>query len=121
MMDNKMEDVGKILGVELDEEFGIEDYDFRCILSKKGLVFLDMYGFWRKSTAYLENLLTGELKIKWVPRDGESFWLVSIGIEKPYEKQFHVNFSGDLWTLKRGFVFKTEEEAIQDMKDRGWL
>jgi len=119
-MNNKMTEVAKILGVELDEEFGIEDYDFRCKLAKEGLAFLDMYGHWRKSTTYLENLLTGKLKIKWVPKDGEEVWFVSTWSKKPYEEEFQRNFEGDILALKRGFIFRTEEEAIQDMKDRGW-
>jgi len=118
---NKMPDVAKILGKELEEEFGIKERIGNYKLTEKGLVYNSPCGWKLSSVKTLIKLLTGELKIEWIPKDGENVWLVIIGIEKPYEKQFHANFSGDIWTLKRGFVFKSEEEATAKMKELGWL
>lgn len=72
---NHMNEVAALLGVELDEEFIIEDYG-TYVLTWKGLVRKDgvVQGL------ILTFLLTGELKIRrkpWKPIKGEIYYYVT--------------------------------------------
>ncbi len=74
---NCMEEVAKMLGVELGEYFEI----YRC----GGLYFLSYSGLYHvqsgsESAKMLSNLLSGEYKIKrkhWKPKYGESYYCVN--------------------------------------------
>lgn len=62
-MENKMAEVAKLLGVELDEEFGLKKSDFRYKLTKKGLrkkYFTETE--WGYSNM-LDNLLLGKVEM----------------------------------------------------------
>lgn len=68
MAENKMNEVAKLLGVELEEEFKI--YGFRCgyKLTNDGLMYWSyLDSKWLIST-FLKELLTGELKIIKLPK-----------------------------------------------------
>lgn len=59
----EMEDVARALGVELEEEFIVKDYDNTYKLTEDGLVYWsDDYQVWIES-CILEDLLTGDVKI----------------------------------------------------------
>ena len=63
MAENKMKEVAKLLGVELEEEFRIEGYTRRYKLSENGLEFwCDTCKDWCP-THGLEEILTGICKI----------------------------------------------------------
>lgn len=63
MAENKMKEVAKLLGVELEEEFRIEGYTAKYKLTENGLKrWLDDCQQWCISLR-LGELLTGELKI----------------------------------------------------------
>lgn len=67
-MANKMKEVAKLLGLELEEEFIIDGYDYKYKLSKEGLRFC--FGTnkdWIFSTI-IGELLTGEGKIIKIPK-----------------------------------------------------
>ena len=122
MMNNKMEEVAKILGKELEEEFEIEGRIGKNKLTEKGLLYKNL-GDWRiDGVETLTKLLTGKLKIEWIPKDGEEIWLVSSEYEAPQSIDFdsHI-YSYYVIGLKRGLIFRTEEEAITKMKELGWL
>jgi len=119
-MSNKMPEVAKILGKELEEEFGIEDYDFRCTLTEKGLLYKIPGGWELSNVDTLQKLLTGELKIEWTPKDEEKVWAVFSHVNMPREVLYYKGYSESETLFKRGLIFRTELEAIQDMKDRGW-
>ena len=62
-MENKMKEVAKLLGVELEEEFRIEGYTTKYKLTENGLKrWLDDCQQWCISLR-LGELLTGEMKI----------------------------------------------------------
>lgn len=68
MAENKMKEVAKLLGVELEEEFKV--YGFRCKykLTNDGLMYWSyLDNKWLIST-FLKELLTGELKIIKLPK-----------------------------------------------------
>ena len=67
-MENKMKEVAKLLGVELGEEFGIDNWFFKYKLTKD--VFMcwsDYLQQWNYSGG-IEDLLTGEKKIVKIPK-----------------------------------------------------
>lgn len=68
MAENKMKEVAKLLGVELEEEFRIKVFDIKYKLTKNGLVY------WRNSnqewvnSTMLEQLLLGDYEIIKIPK-----------------------------------------------------
>jgi len=120
MMNNKMEEVAKILGKELEEEFGIEGRRYNYRITTQGLEYYR--GFWiLSSDDILRNLLTGALKIKWTPKNGESVWTLETYSSTPSLSKYKKNWSGSELQHKRGLKFKSEEKAIEKMKELGWL
>ena len=88
MAENKMKEVAKLLGVELEEEFRIEGFDSKYKLTKDGLVYcFDDYQEWFNS-CWLKELLTGESQIVKLPKqildDVEKEYLS--GVIKPFRK-----------------------------------
>ena len=65
MAKNKMEEVAKLLGVELEEEFKIKGLPAKYKLSKNGLKYY--IGQWNDSP-WLQKLLTGEREIIKLPK-----------------------------------------------------
>ena len=62
-MDNKMSEVAKLLGIELEEEFRLEDLSSKYKLTETGLrCWSDDSQQWYTSR-WFEELLTGEMKI----------------------------------------------------------
>lgn len=115
MSRNHMADVAKMLGVELDEEFGImgrENTKYR----------IDIYGLWmankeadnwHNTDNFMEKLLTGELIIKkkpWKPKMGERYWAIGT-TGKPSQLAYSDDFLIDILNVRTGNFFKTEEEA----------
>lgn len=67
-MENKMSEVAKLLGVELEEEFKIDGYRCKYKLTNDGLKYwLDDLQKWC-SSRLLEELLAGKLKIIKLPK-----------------------------------------------------
>ena len=118
---NKMPEVAKILGKELEEEFGIEGRIGNYKLIIHGLLYSSPCGWEFSNVKTLIKLLTGELKIEWIPKDGENVWLVSSHHIVPQLIPFYPDiFPYHKIGLKRGLITKTEEEAIEKMKELGW-
>lgn len=68
MAENKMKEVAKLLGVELEEEFRIEGYWLKYKLTKNDLKYWsDDLQQWRRSIR-VGQLLTGEKKIIKLPK-----------------------------------------------------
>ena len=81
-MANIMEDVAKLLGVELEEEFMLEDCKLAYKLSTDGLVYWsNALQIWEHSCA-TEDLLTGDIEIIKIPKaildDKEKDYLSSV-------------------------------------------
>lgn len=63
MIENKMKEVAKLLGVELEEKFMLKDFQHMYKLTEKGLMYWsDISQIWENSNA-IGNLLTGDIKI----------------------------------------------------------
>lgn len=124
---SKMSEVAKLLGVELDEEFEVEDEVYgkkdRVKLTEIGLVvFLGKgccggEGMWTLSNATMRDLLVGRTGVRivrkpWMPKDGDT-----------YHSYFHRDFGvglmvwdslpSDFARYKSGMVFRNVKEAIE--------
>ena len=82
MTENKMNEVAKLLGVELEEEFKIEHLSFKYKLEKDGLMCLPKDSQEWVSSPLIEDLLTGNLKIVKLPKpiltDAEKRYLSNV-------------------------------------------
>ena len=67
-MENKMAEVAKLLGVELEEEFRIEGCSYKYKLSKEGLSFWAVSSQEWILSSIIGKLLTGESKIIKLPK-----------------------------------------------------
>lgn len=67
-MENKMKEVAKLLGVELEEEFRIEGCSYKYKLSKEGLSFWGVSSQEWILSSIIGKLLTGESKIIKLPK-----------------------------------------------------
>ena len=115
-MDNKMEEVAKMFGKELGEEFEIKNWYGSCRFTEQGIMVIGE----QISTPVLHALLTGGLKIKWKPKSGEKCYFVFSRYPKPQRLVYYSESISDRLMLKRGMITRTEEEAIQKMKEWGW-
>lgn len=114
---NHMEQVAKMLGVELGERFkvmrqgAISSSEF-CI-TENGLYekFRDQSSI---NSPVLKNLLIGDaeiVKIPWKPKDGEKVWLFSWMLEDVESYSIDIDAVEDLALYKLGKLYYTREEA----------
>lgn len=62
---NCMEQVAKMLGVELNEEFYIEDSDYRYKITKDGMKwYCELGDYWNSADYTLGDILSGKREIK---------------------------------------------------------
>ena len=128
---SKMAEVAKILGVELDEVFDVEDGFLGemdkttvCRLTEKGLQTYsrviscrgDITGKWVGDGMLLSGLLCDNdrftiVRKPWRPKDGDEYYTY-------VSSYFMINrytWSSDAWEygiFKGGIVFRTREEAV---------
>ena len=110
---NKMNEVAKMLGVELEEKFNIEGYAFNpCKIIETNLIDAD--GSIRDDM--LVKLIAGFNTIKklpFKPEFGETYWVCEVdGVADSYcwEGDFI-----DLRNYRMGNVYKTKETAEANM------
>ena len=116
MAKNYMQDVAKMLGVELEEEFMVTEDDSIYKLTKDGLEYKSDDGNRYYANNVFLNLLDGTIeivKLPWQPKAGDMYY-------RP--RDYHTAFSEavtDFWrdtvndfALKEaGMIFRTEEEC----------
>ena len=112
---NKMKEVAEMLGVELGEEFYLKKGCFKYKLVKSGLLFKD--GGWYDASITLVELLSGEKEIEWQPKKLDTVWAIYPHKKTPIQITF---FENDLM-FKRNMIFKTEKEALNRIKELGWI
>lgn len=118
-MTNHMEEVAKLLGVELEEEFRIEgtyvDYIYK--ISEKGL-FLRCSGrdWWEEVPDTLVQMLAGRtrkiIKLPQKPNIGATYYYPSPMFPCLWKWRSWKNDEVDNYRFQHGFVFTTPEEAI---------
>ena len=121
-MANHMEEVAKMLGVELGERFKLVDADFQYAfdyyLSEDGIK-IDKEGTVCKQDL-LKDLICGEYSIKrkpWRPSYNGLYWYVNI--IGNICKSTYISSMYDINFYKLGNCYRTKEEA-EDNKDK-WI
>ena len=130
-MANHMEELANMLGVELNERFGVcstcsTDYidPYEYYLTVDGLNVVDSNGNVFPVDSISTKLFTGEVAVKrkpWRPKGGEAYWSVymdgTIRIDEWWDSDFpDIN---DINNYKLGNCYRTPEEA-EDNKDK-WI
>ena len=122
-MINRMEEVAKMFGLELEEHFHITKKSYENTVykfTKDGVAFYDnKLRTWYESVGALAGILTGEtevVKLPWKPKMDEKYYIPSIFDWDFYKYNFWFNDECDEKYYKRGLVFKTKEEAIDMAK-----
>ena len=112
MIKNYMNDVAKLLGVELNEEFKIGTFLNPYKLTEQGLFFKDSKK-WEYADATLSDLLTGKIEIvksQWKPRINEVYYCPSNNFLFSVENEWF-NTVEDKALFKCSLVFQTKEEC----------
>lgn len=132
-----MEQVAQMLGIELGEEFYLEDvtdggyyitYDndktvFK--LSNSGILRKDkcMVGGWIDSThPYLLRLLTGRyaiVKKPWKPKENEKYYWVDLK-RRVVKGNFNCDYTWNVMRYQLGNCFITKEEITPEVLEEIW-
>lgn len=122
-MANYMEDVARILGVKLGEEFIVHTQDNKCIdvmITEDDMRVLSGPDFWRahNQSVCLRNLLNGKFSITrkpWKPSYNERYY--SIGPGGTLEPGNWMNDFIDVALYKLGNCYSSVQEA-EDNRDK---
>ena len=124
-MNNLMSEVAKMLGVEIGEEFIIENADHKktVVLAMDGLRVPFSHGMAEMDDGrLLLKVLEGHYEVKkkpWKPKNGDKFYTIGFSdVTKPYITWYI--WSGhavDYTRLKLGLAYRTEKEAGAHMAD----
>ena len=124
-MDNKMAEVAKLLGVELNEVFfvkgcsGCYTYYSKTYLkfTESGLKDSVNRTSWHSAAAWVwKSLITGALKINklpWKPSRDDAYYMPSVTSISKYIKLFWTGSKNDEDSYQQGLVFRTEKEAVE--------
>ena len=132
---NYMNQIAHMLGVELDEEFYLEDITDGCYVSYdevKAVFKLSNSGVLRKDKHivngwiglthhYLPGLLTGRytiVKKPWKPKRDEKYYYVSL-LKRIYQTCFYKD-NNDVMRYQLGNCFRTEEEITPEVLEETW-
>lgn len=123
-MANCMESIAKLLGVELNEVFRIEDFDLELYdffkITEKGLYISsksEPYD-WKPSPNF-ELLITGEIEIKKLPRKpaiGDMYCYPDPATPILWGRCSWRDDEVDNYRFQHGLIFATGEEAIEIAK-----
>ena len=121
-MRNNMEEVAKLLGVELDEEFelifqpsSIYYATVKLTIDGVKVVNTNVYDVFNFKSCLLEHLLKGSYGIKrkpWKPKFNEKYY--SIGVDGSTEDGTWLNDFLDYTLYKIGNCYRTIEEAREN-------
>ena len=113
-----MAEIASILGVELEEEFKIQDKSGNFIegspfkITSAGLLDIRDQSY---TLDMLERVFTGEHKIikkPWIPKEGEDIFYIDVEDDgEVLDDKFNSDDLYSIWNLALGWVFKTREEA----------
>lgn len=120
-MSNKMKEVAKLLGVELEEEFKIKNSHGEYwvkITTDRGLVMFDQWkNKWLEAVFnILNDILLGKFKIvklPFEPKMDENYWTYTHDDFKVFQS-YWLDSAIDYARKKCGMIFRTEEEAKRE-------
>ena len=115
MAKNCMDAVAKMLGVELGEEFTIEnaEHNLQVVLAADGLHVGAGDYFGRPNGILLQKVLCGLFEVKkkpWEPKEGEIYYYPAVYSRKALRVTWHSNMQ-DYAMKALGMVYRTREEA----------
>ena len=120
-----MEEVAKLLGVELEEVFKVTDDDsgkyhnYYKFTEKKGIEVSEDNVKWEADTAgtlVLKWLLIGVariIKLPWKPSRHDTYYMPSVTSIDKYIKLFWTGSKNDEDSYQQGLVLRTEKEAVE--------
>jgi len=109
------------LNMKEDEEFGIEDSNYMRRINKNGIQFYKNSSDGWSSSAYLNELLLGKVKIIKLPfvPENETYYIPDISIANLYRKIWNYGTKHDKHRIEYEMCFRTKQEAIAKAKE--WL
>lgn len=117
MAKNYMQDVARMLGLELEEEFKFRDYnnlDYYGKITDKGVyIRSEVKKDWRYDGTVLQEILTGLCKIEklpWQPKDEEHYYFPAADFQYSCPATWH-NSPIDFALKEAGMIFRTAEEC----------
>lgn len=122
---NYYEEISRMLGVELGEEFSLKDNRTEKInnvrykiTQEAGLMYSITEMKWSRSTLMLAIIdgIYSVAKLPWKPKNGELYWHYSEAWDEALSCDWEGGFN-DLLFWKCGNCFKTNEEAKAKGKD----
>ena len=108
-----MQDVAKLLGIELEEEFMVTEDDSVYKLTKDGLEYKSDDGNWYYANDVFLNLLDGTIeivKLPWQPKRGEEYYYPGCNFNRVYSTNWE-NTVTDFAFKEAGMLFRTREEC----------
>lgn len=120
-----MEEVAKLLGVELEEVFKVTDDDsgkyhnYYKFTEKKGIEVSEDNVKWEADTAgtlVLKWLLIGVariIKLPWKPSRHDTYYMPSVTSIDKYIKLFWTGSKNDEDSYQQGLVLRTKKEAVE--------
>ena len=122
-MANRMAEVAKIFGLELEEHFHITKKSYENTVykfTKDGVAFYDnKLRTWYESVGALAGILTGEtevVKLPWKPAVYDEYYYPIPSDRDLWESRLWIGDNYDNSRFSRGLVCKTKEEAIDMAK-----
>ena len=120
-----MEEVAKLLGVELEEVFKVTDDDsgkyhnYYKFTEKKGIEVSEDNVKWEADTAgtlVLKWLLIGVariIKLPWKPSRHDTYYMPSVTSIDKYIKLFWTGSKNDEDSYQQGLVLRSKKEAVE--------
>lgn len=120
MAKNIIKDVAALLGVELGEEFTLDNGVLKYKITKNGL-FYNVDNRWIPSNL-MEDLICGGhiiVKIPWKPKMHDKYWCISFmeGTILQAECNIWCNSHIDYAVFKLGVIYRTREECEEHLKE----
>lgn len=113
MAKNYMQDVARMLGVELGEEFKISNDAHIYRITKYGVEYMLANKMWNRDTFALLKLLNGEIeiiKLPWQPKKGDEYYYPGEGFNNICRALWENSVFGFAYK-EAGLIFKTYEEC----------
>lgn len=119
MAKNYMQDVAKLLGIELEEEFKLTGYSGTFMLTNKGMMWLTPDKRKSSEVFALEDLLTGRnelVRVPWQPKGGDEYYYPACNFKDIFSTNWSYSVS-DFAFKEAGMIFKTREECEAAMPE----
>lgn len=114
---NYMEQIAKMLGVELGEEFEVVSGIMVATYKFTEMGLYDFAG--RQARGILDDLLNGTYKIKrktWKPNKQERYFVPTPAGFELFYIQYYQDLEHEKDWIEKGLVFRTKEEAVEAAK-----